>query len=306
MKLRIALLQLKGYPNNLEKNKNKGIEYCKKAKELNSDIVLFPEMWSNAYAPYHNEVWEHSYNPKKPKKPELIKEWQNQAITQNSDYVKEFCNLAKELDLAIAITYMEKWDGNPRNTVSIINRFGKIILTYAKVHTCDFSGEYHLTPGESFPVSLLNTKKGDVKIGSMICFDREFPESARILMLNGAELILCPNCCEMNDIRTSTIKVRAYENMVGIALANYADEGIMGCSVAFDGMPYDLDGNLRESKVIQAGREEGIYIAEFDIKKLRKFRNRETQGNAFRKPNTYSELVSEIVEEPFIRETAKR
>ena len=47
-------------------------------------------------------------------------------------------------------------------------------------------------PGDSFQVGDLDTKGGVVKVGAMICFDREQPESARILMLKGAEIILTP------------------------------------------------------------------------------------------------------------------
>ncbi len=42
-----------------------------------------------------------------------------------------------------------------------------------------------LTAGNDFYVAGLDTAQGNVKIGSMICYDREFPESARILMLKG-------------------------------------------------------------------------------------------------------------------------
>lgn len=307
MKVKVALLQMKEYPNDQDKNLIKGIEFCRKAKVMDADIVLFPEMWNNGYAPYHKEVWDMNYNPQNPKYPELIRPWQQQAITKESEYIQTFCSLAKELDLAIAITYMEKWSGNPRNSVSLINRYGDIIITYAKVHTCDFSLEYQLTPGDGFYVADLDTKHGKIKLGVMICFDREFPESARVLMLKGAEIILIPNSCDMNLIRTSTVMVRAYENMVGIALTNYAGAGEgMGKSVAFDGMPYDLKGKLRDSMIVQAGKYEGIYIAEFDIDAIRKFRSKETQGNAFRKPRYYSEIISTEVNEPFKRTTAKR
>ena len=44
---------------------------------------------------------------------------------------------------------------------------------------------------------------GEVKVGAMICYDREFPESARIMMLKGAELILVPNACPMEINRLS-------------------------------------------------------------------------------------------------------
>ncbi len=50
----------------------------------------------------------------------------------------------------------------------------------------------------------------------MICFDRDFPESARILMLKGAEIILVPNACLKTNIRLEQLKVRAYENVVSL------------------------------------------------------------------------------------------
>src|SRR5262245_58338923 len=57
--------------------------------------------------------------------------------------------------------------------------------------------EWTLTPGDDFYVCTLDTEQGELKVGAMICYDREFPESARILMLKGAELILTPNACDM-------------------------------------------------------------------------------------------------------------
>ena len=71
-------------------------------------------------------------------------------------------------------------------------------------------------------------------MGAMICYDREFPESARVLMLKGAEVILIPNACNMSGFRMNQLRVRAYENMVGIALTNYAAPQQDGHSVAFD------------------------------------------------------------------------
>jgi predicted amidohydrolase len=73
----------------------------------------------------------------------------------------------------------------------------------------------------------------------MICFDREFPESARILMLKGAEVILTPNACEMEDNRICQFKTRAMENMVGVALTNYASPQENDHSCAFDGISFN-------------------------------------------------------------------
>lgn len=58
----------------------------------------------------------------------------------------------------------------------------------------------------------------------MICYDREFPESARILMLKGAEIILVPNACDMKPGRINQLSTRAFENMVGLAMTNYSDK----------------------------------------------------------------------------------
>ena len=54
----------------------------------------------------------------------------------------------------------------------------------------------------------------------MICYDREYPESARILMLKGAEVILVPNDCGSMQPRIRALSTRAYENMVAVAMAN--------------------------------------------------------------------------------------
>jgi len=83
----------------------------------------------------------------------------------------------------------------------VIDRYGEVALTYAKVHTCDFDREAALTPGAGFVVAPLDTAHGPVQIGAMICYDREFPESARVLMLQGAEILLVPNSCAMERNR---------------------------------------------------------------------------------------------------------
>ena len=305
MNLKIALLQLEPNKNDQLANHIKADAFCRKAAESGADIALLPEMWNIGYTPYHHEVWDYSYDPRQPKYPELLEKWKQQSISTDSEYIKHYCNLAKELNIAIGVTYLETYNKeNPRNTLSIIDRNGNIVMTYAKVHTCDFSLEYHCTSGDEFKVVELDTAKGNVKIGAMICYDREFPESARVLMLKGAEIILVPNACGLEINRMSQIRTRAYENMVGIAVCNYAGEDF-GHSVAFDGMGFDNKGNSRDMKIVEADESEGIFMADFSIETLRDYRNRETWGNAFRKPETYRDIISTEVKAPFIRELNK-
>jgi N-carbamoylputrescine amidase len=306
--LKIALLQMSAHGSDQDANLRKGDQFCRQAAAQSADIALFPEMWNIGCTAYHDKVWEHDYNPLELDEEEhkLRFAWQAQAIGPEDEFVLHFRRLAKELDMAIALTYLEKWPEAPRNSVSLINRHGEIALTYAKVHTCDFSLEAACTPGEEFYVCDLDTRHGPVKTGCMICYDREFPESARVLMLKGAEVILVPNSCDSDPLRLAQFRARAYENMVAMAMTNYAAPDQDGHSLAVHPMAFDKKGRPQDILVIEAGDREGVYIAEFDLDALRDYRNRETWGNAYRKPRAYAILTSEEVSEPFIRKDARR
>jgi predicted amidohydrolase len=223
--------------------------------------------------------------------------------------VQTFANLAKELNMAIGITFLEKHEPLPKNTLCLFDRHGNNVLTYSKVHTCDFGYEQNLSAGDDFYVCTLDTQIGDVKIGAMICYDREFPESARILMLKGAEIVLVPNACPMEINRLSQLRARAYENMIGIATVNYpyGHPDCNGHSSAFDGIAYRIDGSgSRDTLIIEAGENEGIYIANFPLDKIREYRMREVHGNAYRRPQKYSIITCEEINPPFIRKDYRK
>ncbi len=290
--LNTALLQIAPC-GTLEENLEKGIASCRKAKDMDADIALFPEMWSNGYNIYGRPV----------------DRWKAEAIPADSEFVSAFGTLAKELDMAISVTFLEEYEGAPRNSMVLFDRHGERKIAYAKVHTCDFDVERNLTPGEDFYVATLDTRCGEVEVGAMICFDREFPESARILMLKGAELILVPNACPMEINRLSQLRARAYENMLAIATCNYPDStpDCNGGSSVFDGVAYlpELDGS-RDTCILQAGGAEGIYLAKLDLERLRRYRESEVHGNAYRRPQKYGLLLDETREPPFVRSSYRQ
>ena len=298
--LNVALLQLPNVGSDQDANLTKGEAFCRLAKEMGADIALFPEMW------------QIGYNLHDPKEPGSRERWAAQAISRDSPFIRYFRALASELDMAIAMTYLEVWPGRPRNSISLIDRHGTIVLTYAKVHTCEFDVESALTPGDDFYVAKLDTAAGEVQVGAMICFDREFPESARILMLKGAEIILTPNCCTLEINRLTQFRTRAYENMLGVAMANYSDPpNVNGHSVAFDGIAFsggapDVDGVSRDMLIVEAGEAPGVYLAPFDLAALRHYREVESWGNAYRRPRLYGALIDEAVRSPFARADATR
>ena len=286
--LKIALLQI-APTGTLQGNLEKGISGCREAKAQGADIALFPEMWSCGY-----DICEPP-----------AEKWVCKAVRLDGAFVAKFGALAAELEMAIGITLLEAHDPQPRNTLVLFDRFGVRKLVYAKVHTCDFGAECHLTPGEEFVVTELDTAKGAIQVGAMICYDREFPESARVLMLKGAEIVLVPNACPMEVHRLSQLRARAFENMMTIATCNYPATvpDCNGGSSVFDGVAYlpHWQGG-RDDCILQAGEEEGIYIAEVDLDLLREYRACEVHGNAYRRPHLYKNLLDTEVKAPFIRQ----
>ena len=276
MNVKIALLQLLPEAD-LEGQLNKGEEACRKAKEMGADIALFPEMWSDGYA-----------LPQEPSELEAL------AIDAGSDFVCAFGKLAEELQMAIGITFLEKHDPKPLNSLILFDRSGNRKIHYSKVHTCDFADEKVLSSGEDFYVTDLDIGKDMIKVGAMICFDREFPESARILMLKGAELILAPNACPMEINRLSALRTRAYENKLAVATCNYpmGQPDCNGHSTVFDGIAWLPDEpGVRDMCILEAPEEEGIYLAEIDLEMLRDYREKEVMGSRYRHPNKYGALL---------------
>lgn len=293
--LNVALLQLEAGGRDRAANLERGLEACRDAKVAGVQLALFPEMWNIGYDLRDDEP---------------IKELATYAIDLDDPFLEAFSELAGELDLAIAVTFLQRWPDRPRDTVAVFDRHGRPALTYAKVHTCDWDLEAALTPGDRFDVCDLETAAGPVRVGAMICFDLLFPEAARVLMLEGAELILVPNACDVEPWRAAVAQTRAIENMVAVALANYPGPDAEGRSCAFQPAPFQVEGEGEDfpvdPMVVQAGAEAGIYLAKFDLDRLRRCRALETQGGAFRKPSTYGPIVASEVRPPFLRRSTRR
>lgn len=286
---RVALVQKPAVPHDTEKNLKLALSHCREAKKMGADLVLFPEMWSMAYA-----------RPASLEKDDIAI-WHEDAVEKTSSYVTSLQNIAKELQMGVVATCMSAGDPLPQNTAYLISPTGEILLKYSKVHTCDFDMEGFLAPGDNFPVCEFPFDGGTVKLGVMICYDREFPESARSLMLNGAEIILVPNASDMNPARLNQLSTRAFENMVGVAMANYPGK-LHGQSCAYGPVVFTKEGDWVDNTLAMAGHTaETICMAEFDLGELREYRSRECWGNAYRKPQTYGALTKTTVEPPFVR-----
>lgn len=273
---RVAVLQQKSLLGDCDVNVKCILAQMKRAAILHADILLLPECFITGYA-FPIE--------------------QDRILNDDSVHIQQLCDAARELHIGVVATAFTKGKNKPQNSAFVIDKAGHILLKYSKVHTCDFADEACLESGEEFKVCDFD----GVKIGVMICYDREYPESARVLMMKGAEIILVPNDCTAMRPRVQALSTRAYENMVGIAMANPPGEDA-GRSCAYAAMCWDKDGKCIDNTLLLADEEsEKIFIAEFDLKALRDYRAHEMMGNTFRKVKAYAPLMDAEIQEPFVR-----
>ena len=186
MIFKVAVLQMRSENRAYEENIKTIIKYMTEAKKNNADILLLPECFITAYD---------------------LTIGNDSAISESD--LTALCDKAKELGIGLVATALTKGKKSPQNSAFVIGKHGEILMKYSKVHTCDFADERALESGTEFKVCDFD----GVKIGIMICYDREYPESARILMLKGAEIILVPNDCVSMRPRLQALSTRAYENM---------------------------------------------------------------------------------------------
>lgn len=124
------------------------------------------------------------------------------------------------------------------NTAILIDRNGTVAGKYRKTHLPQTEAEGGLTPGDTYPV--FKTDFGT--IGIEICYDNFFPEVARNLMLNGAEIIFCPIWGDIRSMKSewnAVARTRAIDNAVFFVASMY-EPGMSLIS--------DHDGNLMKDE----------------------------------------------------------
>ena len=279
MIITIALIQAK-HPGDMARAFEKATAMCATAASMGADIALFPEMWSNGYTFFD------------PSSKVDLERWTNSALRDDDALLLEVGDLAQELNLSIAMTYLRRTDGKPENSVVLYDRFGDAVLRYSKVHLCWYGLESSCGPGTEFQVVDLDTIGGVLRVGAMICFDREIPESARVLGLKGAELVLVPNACTLEEHRFAQFKTRAFENKMALAMTNYPAPRYNGHSIAVDGVFFDARGQSLDPISVTMGETEDIALAKIDIQRLREYRAQAIWDPIFRCPDTYEAIAS--------------
>ncbi len=156
----------------------KHVQYAHEAAKQGAQVMCFQELF---YGPYFCQVQDaqyYSYTEKIPDGPTT-------ALMQD---------LAKETGMVLVVPmYEEENTGVYYNTAAVIDADGTYLGKYRKTHIPQVKGfweKYYFRPGNlGYPV--FETAVG--KVGVYICYDRHFPEGARALGLNGAEIVFIPS-----------------------------------------------------------------------------------------------------------------
>ncbi len=216
--MRLALCQFNVQFRDINHNLQKIREYIHSAKLLKADIVTFPESCLAGYC-FSNRTDVIDY-----------------AMEDTHAALCELQQLAHNQQIIIVAGYIEKEGNAIYNTAGLFGISGTI-EKYRKAHTLLLGLDRFVEPGNlGFPV--FDTRFG--KIGLNICYDQRFPESARMTMLNGAQLILTLSNISRPALPVHTIltRARAFENKVFYGFINRTgveeDVEFMGSSSLID------------------------------------------------------------------------
>lgn len=189
--------------------------------------------------------------------------------------IEHFAKLARALQVVIPISFFERDGQSYYNTVAMLNSTGETMGLYRKSHIPDGPGyeeKYYFSPGNT-GFRVWPTTFGNIGVG--ICWDQWFPECARAMVLQGAEVLLYPTAIGSEPANSDPLatKDRWQRAMVGHAVSNVVpvvaanrigQEG----SQSFYGHSFICDeaGSFRAE--MQAGKE-GVLTAAFDLEETR-------------------------------------
>jgi predicted amidohydrolase len=202
--VRIAGLSLLSRKWDKEANWRKAQRLLRRAARAGAQIVCSPEGFLEGYVVQEKGLTRARYRTA------------GEAI-RTSPYVRAMRELCAELKVYFVAGFAERRGARMYNSAALIGPRGEIVGVFHKAH--DMGREPLNTMGDEFPV--FDIALG--RVGIMICFDRQLPETARLLALGGARLILNPSAGAYGERNDVMMRTRAYENGVWIIFTHPQD-----------------------------------------------------------------------------------
>ncbi|HVO03270.1 MAG TPA: N-carbamoylputrescine amidase [Candidatus Cybelea sp.] len=207
--------------------------------------------------------------------------------------------LARELGVVLPISIFERANNAHYNSVVVIDADGERLGIYRKSHIPDGPGyqeKFYFSPGDT-GFRIWETQHAT--IGVAICWDQWFPECARALALQGAELLLYPTAIgsepedgtyDSSEHWRRVMQGHAAANMVPVIAANRIGfEQGRSCALTFYGRSFIA--GPRGEIVASADREEAVLVESFDLNRMR--RERAAWGLfRDRRPDLYTALMT--------------
>ena len=288
-KVKVAAVQMK-CTTDVKENIANAEALVRAAAADGANIILLPELFERQY--FCQDRRYDYYAFAKP-------------LSEN-DAVLHFKEVANERSAVIIVSFYER-DGNRLfNSVAVIDADGEVLGVYRKTHIPDdhyYQEKFYFIPGDTGFVTF-KTKYATIGVG--ICWDQWFPETARALSLNGAEMIFYPTAIGSEPILECDSMRRWQRCMQGHAVANVIPVIAANRIGKEDVTPCDENGNQSSSLVFygssfiadetgeiiaEASRDEEVVIsAEFDLDEV--FENRLGWGIfRDRRPHCYKILT---------------
>jgi N-carbamoylputrescine amidase len=263
-KITVAAIQA-SFGRDMQENIAKVEGLVREAARRGAQVILPPELFQGIYFPTHQD-------PK----------WFATAYSIGEHpAVLALAKLAKELNVVIPISFFEKDGPRYYNSVAIADPDGAILGVYRKSHIPDGPGyleKYYFRPGDT-GFKVWATKRGAIGVG--ICWDQWYPEAARCMVLQGAEILFYPTAIgsEPQDPTLDThlqwqraMQGHAVANAIPMVAANRIGvEENDGTMQSYYGHSFIADH--RGELVASFGdTEEGVLVHEFDLDAIARYR----------------------------------
>lgn len=266
-KVVVAAVQMRCYPE-VEKSLAAAEKMVREAAAQGANIILLPELFAREYFCQQRRYDFYDY-----------------AMPVEEDpAVQMGMRLAKELQVVLPISFYERDINRLYNSVACIDADGKLLGVYRKTHIPDdhfYQEKFYFSPGDS-GFRVFNTKYGVIGIG--ICWDQWFPETARCMAIQGAEILFYPTAigsepileCDSMPHWRRVMQGHAAANLMPVVAANRIGlEEVTPCeannnqssALNFYGSSFIADGTGEILATASRDKEE-ILLQEFDLAAL--------------------------------------
>ena len=245
----------------VDENVTRAMELVREAASRGANVVLIQELFETPYFPA--EEREEYFALAKP--------------LQGHPTIAKMSALACELEVVLPVSFFERAGNAYFNSVAMVDADGSVMGVYRKSHIPDGPGyeeKYYFTPGNT-GFRVWKTRYGI--LGVAICWDQWFPECARAMALQDAEILFYPTAIgdeplpESLDSKTRWQRVmqgHSAANVIPVVAANRIGTEESASKLTFYGSSFITDGG--GEIVAEAPRDEQTVVtATFDLDELR-------------------------------------